>query len=287
MAGAQAHAMMWIARGALLTGRTGEVEGLLDMAAALAPNPVHIEGERFHLRGYDAWLRGEIESAVPEMEACVARLRSAGTNPAPSWGEWALMRTVLDPADSTPREELRRSDVLVQKINVAALHLADGLAAAHAGQPRLAAEHIVAADALLATRPYFRHLLRAMALSSPNDLALADRGGAVWLQEALAWLAGTGEVRMIQWCQDRLRSLGGPVPRPDRDLEIVPPRLRALGVTGRELQVLRLVGEGLSNPEIATRLYLSRRTVETHVSHLLAKTGSSTRTALPRWLSEP
>jgi DNA-binding CsgD family transcriptional regulator len=286
IAGAQAHALMWVARGAFLTGRTGEIKGLLDTAASLAPNPVHIEAERFRLRGYDAWLRGDIASAAPEMDSCIAQLRAAGTNPAPSWGEWALMRTVVDPTDPGPREELRGSDVLVQKINVAALHLADGVAAAHASQPQLAAEHIAAADALLITLPYFRHLLRAIALSAPDDFALADRRGAVWLQEALAWLSGTSEVRMIQWCHDRLRSLGGPVPRPDRDLETVPPRLRALGVTGRELQILRLLGQNLSNPEIAARLHLSRRTVETHVSHLLAKTGASGRASLPRWLSE-
>ena len=205
----------------------------------------------------------------------------------PSWGEWALLRTVLDPTDPGPREELRASDWLVQTLNVAALHLADGVAATHAGHTEAADEHLATADALLATRPFFRHLLRAVALSNPKDRVLADRRGTLWLQEALAWLAGTGEVRMTQWCQERLRSLGGPVPRPDRDLEIVPPRLRALGVTGRELQVLRLLGQGLSNPDIAARLHLSRRTVETHVSHLLAKTGSSTRTALPRWLSAP
>jgi DNA-binding CsgD family transcriptional regulator len=287
MAGAQAHALMWVARGALLTGRTDEVEGLLDMAAGLAPNPVHIEGERFHLRGYDAWLRGDIASAGREMDACIARLRSGGINPAPSWGEWALMRTVLDPTDPGPREELRGSDYLVQTINVAALHLADGVAAARRGQTEVADEHVAAADALLATRPFFRHLLRAMAFSNPKDLALAERGGTLWLLEALAWLTGTGEVRLIQWCQERLRSLGGPVPRPDRDLETVPPRLRALGVTGRELQVLCLLGEGLSNPEIAARLHLSRRTVETHVSHLLAKTGAAGRATLPQWLSVP
>jgi DNA-binding CsgD family transcriptional regulator len=126
-----------------------------------------------------------------------------------------------------------------------------------------------------------------MAFSNPKDLALAERGGTLWLLEALAWLTGTGEVRLIQWCQERLRSLGGPVPRPDRDLETVPPRLRALGVTGRELQVLCLLGEGLSNPEIAARLHLSRRTVETHVSHLLAKTGAAGRATLPQWLSVP
>ena len=287
MAGAQAHAVMWVARGALLTGRPGEAERLLDTAAGLAPNPLHIEGERFHLRGYDAWLRGDITTAGREFDSCIELLRSGGTNPVPSWGEWALLRTVLDPTDPGPREELRASDWLVQTLNVAALHLADGVAATHAGHTEAADEHLATADALLATRPFFRHLLRAVALSNPKDRVLADRRGTLWLQEALAWLAGTGEVRLTQWCQERLRSLGGPVPRPDRDLEIVPPRLRALGVTGRELQVLRLLGQGLSNPDIAARLHLSRRTVETHVSHLLAKTGSSTRTALPRWLSEP
>jgi DNA-binding CsgD family transcriptional regulator len=50
--------------------------------------------------------------------------------------------------------------------------------------------------------------------------------------------------------------------------------------------VLRLVGDGLANPEIAARLSLSRRTVETHVGNLLAKTGAAgrgeLRTRLPR-----
>jgi len=56
--------------------------------------------------------------------------------------------------------------------------------------------------------------------------------------------------------------------------------LRARGVTGREMEVLRLVGVGLGNPEIAARLHLSRRTVETHVANLLAKTGAASRVEL-------
>jgi DNA-binding NarL/FixJ family response regulator len=51
-------------------------------------------------------------------------------------------------------------------------------------------------------------------------------------------------------------------------------------VTGRELEVLRLVAQGLGNTEIAGRLQLSRRTVETHVSNLLLKTGQKSREGL-------
>ncbi|MFH8752487.1 response regulator [Streptomyces rimosus] len=45
------------------------------------------------------------------------------------------------------------------------------------------------------------------------------------------------------------------------------------GLTAREVEVLRLVAEGLSNPEIARSLHVSNATVKTHINNLFAKAG--------------
>lgn len=57
-------------------------------------------------------------------------------------------------------------------------------------------------------------------------------------------------------------------------------RLDRAGVTAREREVLALVGERLTNGEIGERLYISVRTVESHVSSLLTKLGADTRREL-------
>ena len=51
------------------------------------------------------------------------------------------------------------------------------------------------------------------------------------------------------------------------------------GLSDREVEVLRLVAQGLSNRQVAEQLVISRRTAEHHVQHVYAKIGSSTRAA--------
>ena len=58
------------------------------------------------------------------------------------------------------------------------------------------------------------------------------------------------------------------------------------GLSTRELEVVRLVADGLSNKAIATQLHLSVRTVESHVRHVLAKAGLRNRTQLAKWSRE-
>jgi DNA-binding NarL/FixJ family response regulator len=57
----------------------------------------------------------------------------------------------------------------------------------------------------------------------------------------------------------------------------------ASGLSGREEEVVRLVAGGLPNKEIAIRLHLSVRTVETHIRHVLTKLGLLNRTQLATW----
>jgi DNA-binding CsgD family transcriptional regulator/tetratricopeptide (TPR) repeat protein len=55
------------------------------------------------------------------------------------------------------------------------------------------------------------------------------------------------------------------------------------GLTPREVEVLRLVAEGLANKQIARRLRVSEKTAKTHVSNILAKLGVSARTQAATW----
>jgi DNA-binding CsgD family transcriptional regulator len=230
------------------------------------------------------WLSHDGVRAAELLSQVVATLRAGAVPvPAPMWGHWALLSTVVRPEDPAPLEELRGSGVLVQVANRAALQYGDAVVvAARAGAVERSRGLVEEADASLAGRNHERLFLRSLMIGPDGAAAAFD--AEVLLREALTRWEPAGELRLVRWCRDRLRMLGLPVPRPARDRTAVPPGLRAFGVTGRELEVLRLVADGATNSDVVTRLHVSPRTVETHVSSLLAKTGASSRAELAGWL---
>jgi NarL family two-component system response regulator LiaR len=60
--------------------------------------------------------------------------------------------------------------------------------------------------------------------------------------------------------------------------EINAEKQKQLSITGRELEILQLIADGLSNREIAEKLFVSENTVKTHSSRLFDKLGASRRT---------
>ena len=55
------------------------------------------------------------------------------------------------------------------------------------------------------------------------------------------------------------------------------------GLSERELEIIELVAQGLTNQEIASTLMISKRTVDNHVSNVFNKTGAKNRVALLNW----
>ena len=76
-------------------------------------------------------------------------------------------------------------------------------------------------------------------------------------------------VRMV----NETREDGPPSPGANEDQETL-----SCGITQREVEVLRLLAKGRTNPEIAQELEISRGTVKIHVQHIIAKLGVSDRT---------
>jgi DNA-binding CsgD family transcriptional regulator len=103
--------------------------------------------------------------------------------------------------------------------------------------------------------------------------ALAESTDEDALREALATFEGLGARPAAQGVRQSLRALGASVPRGPRASTQENPA----ALTARELDVLRLLAEGLRNAEIAERLVVSPRTVDHHVSAILRKLGAATR----------
>jgi DNA-binding CsgD family transcriptional regulator/tetratricopeptide (TPR) repeat protein len=104
-------------------------------------------------------------------------------------------------------------------------------------------------------------------------MALSDGDGGAML-EAVAIFDELGARPAADLVRSRLRESGvESIPRGPTERT----RSNPAGLTARQLEVLRLVSDGMTNPEIADRLYLSKKTVEHHVSAIYSKLGVASR----------
>jgi DNA-binding CsgD family transcriptional regulator/tetratricopeptide (TPR) repeat protein len=118
-------------------------------------------------------------------------------------------------------------------------------------------------------------------LGRPYDAALTRlfSGDEAGLRDAHTAFEELGARATAAMTRRRMRELGlRAIPRGPRPATKAAPG----GLTAREQEVLVLVSEGLADREISERLFISERTVNHHVSALLAKIGVSSRTAAAR-----
>jgi DNA-binding NarL/FixJ family response regulator len=98
------------------------------------------------------------------------------------------------------------------------------------------------------------------------------------LSEAIEIARRLGAAPLAERVARRMRRLGIAIPRGPRAAT----RSNPAGLTARQLDVLALVVDGLSNADIAARLIISLKTAEHHVSAVLGKLGVNTRRDVAR-----
>ncbi len=137
------------------------------------------------------------------------------------------------------------------------------------GQPRPASGHADPFALQIAGRwEEAARAWEALGCRYEQAIALADGGAIEPLQEALEILDDLGALPAAVMVRRALSDQGvKSIPRGPRSTT----RHNPAGLTSRQVEVLRLIAEGLSNGEIADRLFISPKTVEHHVSAILLK----------------
>ena len=221
-------------------------------------------------RGWLAWEEGQFR------EACT-HLAGAGAD--------SVMST-YGPVSSGPALLALRVDALLRLGRCdEAVAAVSGFEAFNLGHDRFMAAALAAArfrlgpsvdQALTAERvtaaapwPWLRALVGCWRGEFLQDAGAAE--GAHKQFEAIGAQLGVDRAQAV------LRQLGVRLPRQEQAYDNLSPC---------EIEVAELVAEGLSNPAIARRLYLSRPTVARHVAHILAKCGFSSRAQIAAWVAQ-
>lgn len=252
-----AEALARLAELRLAQGRTEEAARLLEgytdhRATARAVGTIHLA-------------RAEPGAAVSLLGR---RLREAEENSLESVALGELL-VEAEIARGALADACARADELVKRAARGDSVLADARAQRALGRARAAAGGADAIAPLETALAAFRRLGMPFEAAKTRLLiatALAERAREAAIAEARAALAGLEELgagRGADAAAALLRSLGVRAARSGP---------KGIGLlTKRELEVLGLLGEGLSNPAIAERLFITRKTVEHHVGSVLSK----------------
>jgi DNA-binding CsgD family transcriptional regulator len=252
-----------VARAGALSFTRESVEDLFAEAEAVAPAPELLLSTAA-LRADIAMRHGRYQEAIAHYERGIELMASMpGVAPTdgPCFLVWALA-AVGRTEDAAAA--LRRADALP---DLARWHPRPVIVAA--GRALLDGDPAGVDAAIAAARgpmPFAVALMRVIGAQ-----VLGGEHRIRWLREALDIYETARATAHRDRIRGLLRDAGGSLPRRRPAPAAVPDQLARQGVTAREAEVLRLLGEGKSNAEIAAALFLSVRTVETHVSSLLAK----------------
>jgi DNA-binding CsgD family transcriptional regulator len=150
-----------------------------------------------------------------------------------------------------------------------------------AGDPSDAAERALASAAAAdgVGAPIEAALSRALAARALAQTGEGDRA-ATELQRAAREFEARGALRYRDEAERELRKLGHRIHRRTRRGPDDATALESL--TARELEIARLIVDRKTNPEIAAELFLSQKTVETHLRNIFRKIDVSSRVALAR-----
>jgi DNA-binding CsgD family transcriptional regulator len=225
--------------------------------------------------GIRAWLDGDSTTAFEYIVVGTDNVRNEVKAP-PWWGVGMLLRSI---AIDNPDEAFGPPELLGHHGNKAAYAYANALFLQRRGKSCQSA--IDEAEHHARQAPFLRHMLRTIV--APALYHAGFTGAESWLREADAFCVQSGERAMQRRVRAALTSIGAKLPRGAS--AAMPPSLARLQITAREAEILRLISIGKSNNDIAQLLVLSVRTVESHVSSLLSKSGLSTRSALRRAFS--
>ena len=233
--------------------------------------------------GWTALLQGDPERATVLIEEAVelARERRRGfmgllSRPLDNLGWAALLGGELGRAKAQFGENLMLSRTLGDKETL--LMSLEGLACVAGAEVGAlqAARLFGAAEALMEAIGY-RLVPQERVVLEPYRVSVRSRLGEATWEEALA----QGQAMELEKAIEYALSEGKPSTTTPSSTPEHPG-----GLTSREVEVLGLVAEGLTNAQVAQRLFLSPRTVDTHLSSIYLKLGVSSRAAAMRFALE-